>query len=451
MLARILSLIVVATLASCSVPQAVRMENCLPPPAPECKPGIFGETLIDTTFPGQNGIYQQIKVLPAHLNTEANDFAIASLRIGSSMHALVTSDRVSTESASSQTGPQQLHLSNFVHSGFATVREQATLTEPFPYGSAFFSESDGVLYFSGKAANSDPNDYDLYVGKPQLTNGQLTLTDVRPLTSVNERTYFDSHPTLTRDGKTLYFASDRRGGQGGVDIWYSTRISGDDWTRPQPLGTTINTLCDEITPFINNSGILIFASNGHRTVGGYDLFQARPVASGFDIAQNVGKPLNTRYDEFFPFAATDSTFYYASSQPASFAGVNLLVLQSSSRGGRILAERPRTREDSLREEQIDREREQLYQAPATVHGQITRGTDRQPAVGAEVFVRENATQQEIERQKPGPEGEFSFKLEKGKVYDIGAATEETFYAIKTLDLRRSLDTNIVLELNLPDT
>jgi outer membrane protein OmpA-like peptidoglycan-associated protein len=271
------------------------------------------------------------------------------------------------------------------------------------------------------------------------------------LTSLNQTNYFESQPSLTKDGKTMYFASDRKGGQGGVDIWTSTRIRGDEWSQPQALGTTINTLCDEITPFVNASGTLIFASNGHSTVGGYDLFQAQALGNGFDIAQNLGKPVNTKYDEYYPFAATDSTFYYASSQPASYLGVNLFVLLSSRIGLREVADRPRTKEDSLREALLVAERERLYNEPATVHGQITRGADKTPAQGAEIFVRDNATQQEIVREELGPKGEFSIKLEKGKVYDIGAETGETFYAIKTLDLRKSLDTNIILELNLPDT
>jgi outer membrane protein OmpA-like peptidoglycan-associated protein len=120
-------------------------------------------------------------------------------------------------------------------------------------------------------------------------------------------------------------------------------------------------------------------------------------------------------------------------------------------GGRALAERPRTRQDSLREARLEQERQRLYREPATVRGQITRGADNAPAQGAEIFVRDNATQQELQRKELGPQGEFSIKLEKGRVYDIGAETGETFYAIKTLDLRKSLDTNIVLQLNLPDT
>jgi hypothetical protein len=416
---------------------------------PECKPGSFGETLIDTNYPGPGKLYQQIRLLPAQINSNANDHAIAAINFGNNIRALITTDRASE--GNGKYDPQHLHLSDFSLTSDVTATPLARLTAPYPIGSAYFCQADGLLYFAGKAKNTDPNDYDLFVASPSMAGEEIMLANVRALTLLNEKNFFDSHPTLSRDGKTIYFSSDRTGGQGGVDIWYANRISGDQWTKPQPLGTTINTLCDEITPFVNAAGVLIFASNGHSTVGGYDLFQAKPLGNGFDIAQNLGKPLNTQYDEYFPFAATDSTFYYASSQPASFAGVNLFVLLSSRLGKRQMAEIPRSKEDSIREARLAAERERLYKEPATVHGQITRGAEGTPATGAEIFVRENSTQEEISRQELGPKGEFSIKLEKGKVYDIGAATEETFYAIKTLDLRKSLDTNIVLELNLPDT
>jgi outer membrane protein OmpA-like peptidoglycan-associated protein len=449
---RYLFALVLLVLTGCSAPAVFHQEECPPPPMPACKPGSFSETLIDTNYPGPGKIYQQIRVLPPNINTDANDHALAVIKRDDQSFGLVTSNRIAPETGSPMASEQQLYLTDLSFSKYPSASAVDRGSAPSPFGSAYFCEADGQLYFSAKGDNRDPNDYDLYVAKPSWARGVLSLQNVRALTSLNEAAYFESQPSLTKDGKTIYFASDRKGGQGGVDIWSSTRISGDEWSKPQPLGTTINTLCDEITPFINSNGTLIFASNGHSTVGGYDLFQSPALGSGFDIPRNLGKPVNTKYDEYYPFAATDSTFYYASSQPAPYLGVNLFVLLSSRIGLRAVAERPRiAKEDSLREALIAADRERLYNEPATVHGQITRGADKTPAQGAEIFVRDNATQQEIERKELGPKGEFNIKLEKGKVYDIGAETGETFYAIKTLDLRRSLDTNIVLELNLPDT
>jgi hypothetical protein len=448
---RYLIFLLVLLLIGCSMPPVIRRQECPPPTMPECKPGSFSATLIDTSYPGPGKVYQQIKLLPANINTDANDHAIAVMPHDGLSYGLVTSNRIAPETGSPMASEQKLFLTEITTARYPSTTAIDRGSAPSPFGSAFYCEEDGQLYFSAKAPNHDPNDYDLYVAKPSWRGRNLSLQNVRVLTSINQTNYFESQPSLTKDGKTMYFASDRKGGQGGVDIWTSTRISGDEWSQPQALGTTINTLCDEITPFVNASGTLIFASNGHSTVGGYDLFQAQALDNGFDIAQNLGKPVNTKYDEYYPFAATDSTFYYASSQPTSYLGVNLFVLLSSRIGLRTVADRPRTKEDSLREALLAAERERLYNEPATVHGQITRGADKTPAQGAEIFVRDNSTQQEIVREELGPKGEFSIKLEKGKVYDIGAETGETFYAIKTLDLRKSLDTNIILELNLPDT
>ena len=132
MLPRILALFILAAFAGCSAPHVVRVEDCLPPPVPECRPGTFGEILIDTTFPGQNGIYHEIKLLPAHLNTEANDHAIAALTLGTSTHALVTSDRTGAESSSTRSGPPRIHVSRFGHTGFANVEEQSGVGDAFP-------------------------------------------------------------------------------------------------------------------------------------------------------------------------------------------------------------------------------------------------------------------------------------------------------------------------------
>lgn len=441
--------------SACTPPPVVTRENCLPPQLPSCKPGVFNETLLDTNYPGAGEVYHQIKLLPEFVNTNGHDHALAMIKAGAKSYAMVTSSRSYAETADHGVTVQRLFLSEINPSvQFGKVAEILPSSGPEPFGSAFYHEKEGRLYYAGKSKDPDPNDYDLFVAKPVWHGTDLELTEIRSLVTLNERYYFDSHPSLSVDGLTIYFASDRRGGQGGVDLWYATRssINSDSWSQPQPLGNTINTPCDEITPFINAAGRLIFASNGHRTVGGYDLFEAKPLGNGFDIVQNLGKPINTEADEYYPFAATDSTFYYASSQRAMFEGVNLYVLTSTMIPGRSIAQNQGNRhEDSIRNAQSEAERRRLYNEPATIHGRITQGKNRSPANGAELFVRNNETQEEILRDSLGPNGEFTLKLDKGKIYDVGAETSESFFALKTLDLRRSLDTNIVLDLHLPDT
>lgn len=101
----------------------------------------------------------------------------------------------------------------------------------------------------------------------------------------------------------LYFASDREGGYGEMDIWYTTRaIDSDDmdFTYPINAGADINTIGDEITPFYDlKNNTLYFSSNGKVTLGGWDVFQAKGALDQWEPTQNLGSPINSAADEFY--------------------------------------------------------------------------------------------------------------------------------------------------------
>ena len=113
----------------------------------------------------------------------------------------------------------------------------------------------------------------------------------------NDNNYSNAHPTLTKDGKTLYFASDRPGGLGGTDIYRSER-SGDAWTAPVNLGPEINSKYDEKFPFISDEGVLYFASNALGGLGGLDIYESKKENGKWVKATNMGAPLNSSYDDF---------------------------------------------------------------------------------------------------------------------------------------------------------
>ena len=111
--------------------------------------------------------------------------------------------------------------------------------------------------------------------------------------------YRETQPSITPDGRTLYFASDRPGGKGNHDIWVSCKDSADHWTVPENLGDSINSPGTEMSPFIHpDNQSLYFSSDGLIGLGGYDIFVSRRNKEGkWQKSVNLGYPINTNRDE----------------------------------------------------------------------------------------------------------------------------------------------------------
>ncbi len=127
--------------------------------------------------------------------------------------------------------------------------------------------------------------------------------------TINQKGTNSKHPMLSPAGDTIYFVSDRKGGIGGLDIWFSISSNGENWSQPQNLGDQINTPFDEISPFYSeNEKALFFASNGHRGFGGYDIYMAK--GDNFNKAEifNIGIPFNSNKDDAFFILGTKSGY-----------------------------------------------------------------------------------------------------------------------------------------------
>ncbi|HEY9122835.1 MAG TPA: OmpA family protein [Bacteroidales bacterium] len=118
----------------------------------------------------------------------------------------------------------------------------------------------------------------------------------------NNNEYSCGHPALSADGNTLFFVSDMPGSIGGTDIYKTHRVKNENgyfhWSKPQNLGSVINTAENEMFPFIDNEGNLFFASNGHAGLGGLDIFMAKTINDGFENPVNLGFPINAQSDDF---------------------------------------------------------------------------------------------------------------------------------------------------------
>lgn len=126
--------------------------------------------------------------------------------------------------------------------------------------------------------------------------------------------FHESSATISPDGKTLYFVSDRTGGAGGRDIWMCTKSLKGVWGKPENLGRTVNTILDEDAIFIHPDGkTLFFSSKGHKGLGGYDIYKTVFIKGKWSKPVNIGAPINTDADDlFFVLDASGKKGYYSS-------------------------------------------------------------------------------------------------------------------------------------------
>ena len=178
-------------------------------------------------------------------------------------------------------------------------------------GGCSISIDNKNLYFAmmRQEGGNQPN-CDLYV----CDNSGGLWSEMRKLSAnVNHPVYWDSQPTIASDGLTLYFASDRPGGFGGVDLYFTRKDPRTGvWSVPMNLGPQINTGGDEKTPFIHSdSETLYFSSDGHFGFGGLDIFFVRKSEKGEWLdPENIGSPINGPGDDAGFFVSTDTKTGY---------------------------------------------------------------------------------------------------------------------------------------------
>ncbi len=179
---------------------------------------------------------------------------------------------------------------------------------------------------------------------------------------VNEdETWWNSTPAFSPDGDELYFASNRPGGYGGIDIWKATRLANSDFGNPVNLGPTINTPGNEMFPRMTPDGKFFFASDGHPGYGKLDLFVAEKDDSGNQVIRNLGQNINSKDDDFgiffteYPKAGfissnreggegDDDIYFFEDKTPKpKIVNVLLNVFTKEERSDGSIAELPQTR------------------------------------------------------------------------------------------------------------
>lgn len=207
------------------------------------------------------------------------------------------------------------------------VKEDGLLTPPVRFSKILntkFHESTSTFSADGKTVYFTRNNYTSkqYASSKNGINklkvyrsrrGKEKWSDAEEL-PFNDDEFSVAHPALTKDGKKLYFASDRPGTVGLSDIWVVDVLEDGTFSEPENLGRPINTEGRESFPFISDTGILYFASDGHPGLGGFDIFVSAPSSEQVTVL-SLGSPINSPSDDF-AFIVKDSakTGFFSSSR-----------------------------------------------------------------------------------------------------------------------------------------
>ena len=181
------------------------------------------------------------------------------------------------------------------------------LPAPFNQGfseGAVSTTADGKeLYF----ARMTQGNSDIYCAKWSEDNKQWSVEKLG--NGINGDRTWESQPSVSADGRWLLFASNRQGGQGGSDLWRCHRLSNGDWSRPENLGSRVNTAGNEKFPFLHADGhTLYFVSDGWQGFGGYDVYFID--LRGASYPTNLGLPINSEDDNLSFGVTTDGLHAY---------------------------------------------------------------------------------------------------------------------------------------------
>lgn len=267
-----------------------------------------------------NPVVQHYKISNLSINTSSSDFGASYF----GDNAVVFSSNYDDNSAAVERtwtwrGNEflDLYISDIVAQGALNTPQKFSkaLNSKYHEGPVSFSNDGLQIYFTrnGKIKNkkglSKNGFLNLKIYRAALAGNDFV--NIEPLPFCSDE-YNVCHPSMSQDGKRLYFASDMPGGYGGYDL-YMVRFDRGFWGRPENLGAEINTEGNETFPFIHRSGKLYFASDGHVGLGGNDIFSAERVRGVFKNVKNLMAPINSNLDDFAYVADSAGTIGYFSS------------------------------------------------------------------------------------------------------------------------------------------
>ena len=227
----------------------------------------------------------------------------------------------------------------FIEEIYISYNQAGAWTEPkvIPIASAYNVGTAGIspdgqkmLIFMGAVA--DPGSL-FQISKTGDSWSKPAL--INPV--INHPKFLESTASITPDGKTVYFASDRMGGRGGMDIWKTQQQANGSWSSPVNLGPEINSKANEDAPFIHpDQKTLFFTSDGHNTMGGRDIFVSRLIGAKWKTPENMGYPVNTTAnDNYFTLIADGTRAYFSSDRKGGLGSQDIYYLDMPEESANI--------------------------------------------------------------------------------------------------------------------
>jgi len=217
---------------------------------------------------------------------------------------------------------ENVYIAKKIDDSWSILTDENEIEKYIPKNLNSKKHEAGVIYSSdGKTLYTYKNDV---IWKSILEDGAWSKL-VELDKNINSSKYNIPSVSITKDGNTLYFVSNRKDGIGGKDIYKSAKTSEGNWGDAELMSESINTQLDEDSPFISEDGnTLYFSSKGHEGIGGYDIYRSRLVDGKWSIAENMGIPVNSSSDDiYFIIDNIENNGFFASARDGGIGGMDI--------------------------------------------------------------------------------------------------------------------------------
>lgn len=236
---------------------------------------------------------------------------------------LFTSKRNAHQSAVERKFDEDLFFTRLTAGVWDSAEEFKTINTRYNEGSACISQDGKHLYFARCNSPDSHGNCDVFSA---VLKSDSTWGDVKNLGTNINSTGWDSHPSLSHTGDTLYFSSDRLGGFGMADIYYSVKNEKGEWQKAVNVGPIVNTRGNEVSPFFHHKfNVLYFSSDGHPlNFGDFDIYKSYQKGGQWAEPKNIGPLVNGPGSEYyFTIDSQSSHLYYARSEEDDINNLDL--------------------------------------------------------------------------------------------------------------------------------